>query len=159
MTDKKEISPQVQNILDNLVNSEQLVEINMKELNDYEREIVTDKLVSLLRTKYPKEYAKRFSDEFKVGQETLTKILEYTKIKFDWITNNQLLPHVKVHYSMLSNIDEISYKYLHLYISYKNQLGINASLAYIIDLEDDDQRLEIEIKDTIKNKEIFFKIA
>ena len=110
MTDEKDISPMVQKVLDNVENQDydkdQLMNLynnatNYEKISDFERETLTEKLVAKLKTKYPSQSARMFGNKSTVAQETLTQILEDIKGEFDWITNNQVKPHVKVGGSMV----------------------------------------------------------
>ena len=133
MTNEKEISPLVQNVLNNIdkniYDNEGLKNLYVNTsryqgITDYEREQLTEKIVGQLRTRFPKQSARMLGNKSTLAQETLTQILEEIKKDFDWTTNNKVGDHVKVGGSMIRGDDFVCW-----YISYKNEYGVRGGIT------------------------------
>ena len=156
MSDKKTISPKVKSALDMIENKEMTNQqytnlyINASKyeyITDYEREILTEKLVSILRTKFPKQSARMLGNKSTVAKELLEEVMFELKKDFDF-SNNQIGSHVKVGGSMIGGRDFIAW-----YVSYKNSKGWNCSLACRQKITEDAPYLEVHHRQVTKNTE------
>jgi len=154
MSNEKTISPKVQSALDMIENKEMTNQqytnlyINASKyehITDYEREVLTDKLIGILRTKFPKQSARMLGNKSTVAQELLEEVMVELKKDFDF-SNNQVGSHVKVGGSMISGRDFVAW-----YISYKNSKGWNSSLAYRQKTPEDSPYLELHHRQVSKN--------
>ena len=154
MEDFRYISDKVQKVLDLIKNKEMNNQqyfnlyqntLNYEDISDYEREILTEKLVSILRIKFPKQSSKILGNKSTDAQELLEEILTEIKKEFSW-DKNRVGSHVKVGGSMVSGKEFVCW-----YISYKNSKGISCGLGYHQQTPNDLPYLEVVKKEVNKN--------
>ena len=133
MENFRNISEKVQKVLDLIkdkdMNNKQYFNLyqnalNYEDITDYEREILTEKLVSILRIKFPKQSSKILGNKSSAAQELLEEILTEIKKEFNW-DKNRVRSHVKVCGSMINGEEFVCW-----YISYKNSKNITCGLGY-----------------------------
>lgn len=156
MNDKKTISPKVKLALDMIQNKEMTNQeytnfyINASKyehITDYEREVLTEKLAAILRTKFPKQSARMLGNKSTLAQELLEEVMVELKKDFDF-SSNQVGSHVKVGGSMIGGREFIAW-----YVSYKNSKGWNCSLTYRQKTPEDAPYLEVHHRQVTKNTE------
>ena len=116
-----------------------------EKITDYEREILSDTLVSILRTKYPKQSSRILGNKSIAAQELLEEMLVKVKEEFNWESNKHD-KHVKAGGSMISGK-----KFVCWYISYKNSQGWSCGFGYIQVTPNDLPYLEINKREISKN--------
>ncbi len=154
MENYRNISVKVQKVL-NLIKNKEMNDLqyfnlyqntlNYEDITDYEREILTEKLVSILRVKFPKKSRKILGNKSTAAQELLEEILTEIKKEFNF-DKNKVGSHVKVGGSMISGKEFVCW-----YISYKNSKGISCGLGYHQQTANDLPYLEVLKKEVNKN--------
>ena len=154
MENFRNISEKVQKVLDLIkhkdMNNKQYFNLyqnalNYEDITDYEREILTEKLVSILRIKFPKQSSKILGNKSSAAQELLEEILTEIKKEFNW-DKNRVGSHVKVCGSMINGKEFVCW-----YISYKNSKGITCGLGYHQKTPNDLPYLELAKREVNKN--------
>ena len=116
-----------------------------EKITDYEKEILTDKLVGILRIKYPRQSARILGNKSVAAQEILEEFLAELKKEFNW-KSNKVKPNVKPGGSMIGGREFVCW-----YISYKNSKDWTCGLAYIQKTADEHPYLEINKREVKKN--------
>lgn len=115
--EEKDLSKQeLQNYYNNISTS--------KEITDYEKEVLTEAVEKTLRIKHPNVAKKLFGSKLVKAQELLGNLFEDLKEEFDW-TKNGVDTKVKNGGDMIGGR-----QYICMYISYKNELGVNTGFLY-----------------------------
>ena len=115
--EEKDLSKQeLQNYYNNISTS--------KEITDYEKEVLTEAVEKTLRIKHPNVAKKLFGSKLVKAQELLGNLFIDLKAEFDW-TNNGVDNKVKNGGDMIGGR-----QYVCMYISYKNELGVNTGFLY-----------------------------
>jgi len=116
-----------------------------KNISEFERELVTEKLESVIRSSYPKEGDKLLGKQYNVGSgnksypavSLLEEVYEDIKLHYD-LNLNIHKNGVKVGGSMLGGRQYIAW-----YISYKGPRNYGTSFAYRQDTEESSPVLEV----------------
>ena len=110
-----------------------------KEISEDERELLTQRVESVMRISFPKESGKVLGGKNDKPVEILEEVYHSIESKFD-LSGNLHKNGVKVGGDMIGGR-----KYLGWYISYKNCQGWGTSLAYRQDTPDSDPRMEVRL--------------
>ncbi len=156
MNEETQISKIVQQVLDRINKGEmsykEYISLynNVQEyekITDYEKEILTEKLVGILRIKYPRQSAKIFGNKSVAAQVLLEEFLAEIKKEFNW-KSNKVKPYVKPGGSMIGGREFVCW-----YISYKNSNNWTCGLAYIQKTPEEHPYLELKKREVKKNSE------
>lgn len=154
MNSENVISPKVQNVL-NLIEQKEMewheyVHLyenasNYEYITDYERELILDNLIVILRTKFPKKSSKILGNKSTDALELLGGFLNIFIKEFN-LENNRVGNHVKAGGSMISGEEFICW-----YLSYKNNWGWSCGIGYHQKSPNDLPYLEVVKKEIKKN--------
>ena len=155
MNSKNEISDNVKRVLKNieekdysakeLQNTFNNITAN-KEITDYEKEALTETVEKTLRIKHPNVAKKMFGNKESKAREFLESLFLELSKEFDW-SKNLVESRVKTGGDMINGNN-----YVCLYISYKNNLGINTGLHYRQITPKDDPFLEVQMRQVKKGE-------
>ena len=154
MNNHKNISQKVQQVI-NLIENKEMNDkqyfnlyqntLKYEHITDYEREVLTEKLVSILRIKFPKQSSRILGNKSRAAQELLEKLLKEIKKDFN-LDKNRVGSHVKVGGNMVSGKEFVNW-----YISYKNSQNLSCGLGYHQLTANDLPYLEVYKKEVSKN--------
>ena len=157
MNSKNEISDNVKRVLKNieekdyskkeLQNTFNNITAN-KEITDYEKEVLIELVEKTLRIKHPNAAKKMFGSKEAKARELLENLFVELKDEFDWI-NNRVDTKIKTGGDMIGGRQHVC-----LYISYKNDLGVNTGFIYRQLTADSEPFIEVHIRQVrTKNEE------
>lgn len=114
-----------------------------KLITEIEREFLTQRIETVIRTSFPKQYGRVYGRVLGNKNEKPLEVLEQIRYIADWhfdLSDNLHKNGVKVGGSMIGGREYIAW-----YISYKNRQGWGTSLAYRQTTPEDDPRLEVRL--------------
>ena len=156
MNNKNEISERVKKAL-RVIEEKEHTKIELQnyfnninasdDINENERELLINTVELIIKTKHPSIAKKMFGSKEAKAREFLESLFLELSKEFDW-SKNLVESRVKTGGDMINGNN-----YVCLYISYKNNLGINTGLHYRQITPKDDPFLEVQMRQ-IKKGEI-----
>ena len=113
---------------------------NSSEINDAQKEYLTNEVEKKIRVKFPKSAKKILGGKSAKAQELLEEAFNALKKEFDW-SGNCVGSRVKVSGRMISGKEYIGW-----YISYKNDQGYSTGFGYRQKKPEKDPYLEIDYR-------------
>ena len=120
---------------------------NSSEINDAQKEYLTNEVEKKIRVKFPKSAKKILGGKSAKAQELLEEAFVTLKKEFDW-SENCVGSRVKVSGRMISGKEYIGW-----YISYKNDQGYSTGFGYRQKKPEEDPYLEIDYRKVGKEHE------
>ena len=125
---------------------------NSSEINDAQKEYLTNEVEKKIRVKFPKNAKKILGGKSTKAQELLEEVFKSLTQEFDW-ANNNVGNKVKVGGSMISGKEFVCW-----YISYKNDEGYSTGLHYRQKTPEENPYLEIDYRKVSKEYEKYREV-
>ena len=120
---------------------------NSSEINDVQKEYLTNEVEKKIRVKFPKNAKKILGGKSAKAQELLEEVFSALEKEFDW-SENCVGSKVKVSGRMISGKEYIGW-----YISYKNEEGYSTGFGYRQKTPEENPYLEIDYRKVGKEYE------